>query len=55
MPTEAEILAARLARIKVLIDSLDAVTGRTAEQQAAFIKLKQEIEAVRESLRTVET
>jgi len=55
MPTEAEILSARLARIKVLIDTLDGVIGRTAEQQAAFIKLKQEIAAVRESVKIVQT
>ena len=55
MPTEAELLAARMTRIKHLIDELDAVTGRTAEQQAAFVKLKQEIAAVHESLKVVKT
>jgi hypothetical protein len=47
MPSEAEILAVQSAWIKHLIEVLDSVTGRTAEQEAAFIKLKQEIAAVR--------
>ena len=55
MPTEADILAARLTRIKQLIEVLDSVMGRTAEQQAAFVRLKQEITAVRESLKVVKT
>jgi hypothetical protein len=55
MPTEAEILAARLARMKRLIEILDTVTSRTAEQQEAFIKLKHEMAAMRESLKTIKT
>jgi hypothetical protein len=54
-PTEAELLAIRLARIKNLIDVLETVTGRTAQQQDAFIKLKQEMAALRESLKTIPT
>ena len=55
MRTEAEILTLRLTRIKQLIEVLDAVTGRNAEQQAAFVKLKQEIAAVHESLKIIKT
>jgi hypothetical protein len=51
--TEAELLAARLGRIKKLIKVLDSVTGRNAEQEAAFQKLKQEMQAVRDSLRVL--
>jgi hypothetical protein len=51
MPTEAEMLAVRLARMKHLIDVLDGVTSRTTEQQDAFIKLKHEMVALRESLK----
>lgn len=53
MPTEAELLALRLARIKNLMDILDTETDRTVEQQDAFNKLKHEIAAARESLKPV--
>ena len=45
------MLAVRLARMKHLIEVLDGVTSRTAEQEEAFIKLKYEIAAMRESLK----
>ena len=50
MPTEAEVLAIRLARIKYLIDSLEAACSRSAEQRDTFQKLRQELQSVRESL-----
>ena len=53
MPTEAELLAIRLNRIKRLIELLDGVAGRTVEQEDAFQKLKQEMKAVRESLKII--
>jgi prefoldin subunit 5 len=53
VPTDVEDLAVRLARIKSLIETLDSVIGRTDEQEAAFRKLKQEISAIRESLKLV--
>ena len=55
MPTEAELLAVRLTRINHLIKVLDGVTGRTDEQENAFQKLKQEMKAVRESLKVIGT
>jgi hypothetical protein len=55
LPTEAELLALRLTRIKQLIEVLEGVTGRTVEQEDACQKLKQEMRSVRESLRIVET
>ncbi len=54
MPTEAEMLAMRLARIKNLIEVLDSVS-RTAEQQEAFNKLKQEMAALHDSLKIIPT
>jgi len=54
-PTEAELLTVRLTRVKLLIEVLDGVTGRTAEQEDAFQKLKQEMKAVRESLKIINT
>jgi hypothetical protein len=55
VPTEAELLAVRLTRIKHLIEVLEGVTGRTREQEDAFQKLKQEMTAVRESLKVLNT
>jgi hypothetical protein len=55
MPMEADNLAARLTRIKHLIEELDSVTGRTAQQQAAFLNLKKEIAAMRDSLKILQT
>ena len=52
-PSESEILAIRLARIKQLIAVLDDLRGRTAEQEEAFLKLKAEIDAARESLKII--
>ena len=52
-PSEAEALAARLARMKHLITVLDTVTTRTTEQQDAFVKLKAEIDSARDSLKGI--
>jgi hypothetical protein len=58
MPVEAEILAARLTRIKTLIDAIECTCRERAclENQAtrdAFLNLKQELEAARISVRPV--
>jgi len=50
MPVEAEILAARLTRIKTLIDALECDCVACLEGDATrdtFLKLKQELEAAR--------
>jgi hypothetical protein len=53
MPAVAEILAARLTRIKTLLDALERVCLDSEASRETFLKLKQELEAVRISLRTV--
>jgi hypothetical protein len=52
-PSEAEILAARLARMKALIGSLEDACSETAEQRDTFLKLKPEMEAARLALQVV--
>jgi hypothetical protein len=52
-PSESEILAARLARMKNLIDSLEQVCSESAEQREMFLKLRQEMAAARALLKTV--
>ena len=56
MPVEAEILAARLTRIKTLLDAIERTCRERAclESEATrdtFMKLKQELEAARISVR----
>jgi hypothetical protein len=50
MPSESEILAARLARIKHLIDSLERACATSAKIQDTFTKLHSEMEAARDSV-----
>lgn len=52
-PSESEILAARLSRMRNLIDSLEQACSESAEQHELFRKLKREIEETRAALRTV--
>ena len=52
-PSESEILAARLARMKGLIDSLEEVCSQSAEQQQLFLKLRAEMKAARDALAIV--
>jgi hypothetical protein len=49
-PTESEILAARLTRMSNLIDSLEQACAESAEHRELFLKLKQEMAAVRAGL-----
>ena len=51
MPNDADDLAARLTRIKYLIDALDAVSSHSQEQLDLFVKVKHEIETARAALR----
>ena len=51
--SETDILAARLARMKMMIDSLERACSESQEQHELFRKLKQEMEAARAALKTV--
>jgi hypothetical protein len=51
MPVEAELLAARLMRIKTLIDALERACLQSEASRESFLKLKQELEAARLSVR----
>jgi hypothetical protein len=53
MPVETEIIAARLTRIKTLIDALERVCLDSEASRDTFLQLKQELEAARISVRTV--
>ena len=43
MPTDAELVAMRLARIKFLIDSLESVSSVSAQERDRFEKLRAEV------------
>lgn len=51
MPTKAEVLAIRLARIKYLLDSLEPAYLRSPEQRDTFQKVQQELQSARDSLK----
>jgi len=53
MPTEAEILAARLARMKILVESLEEACSQSASQHDTFLRLKQELDAARTALKII--
>jgi hypothetical protein len=44
-------MAARLARVKTLIDELEQVCSESEDQRAVFLKLKRELAAAREALK----
>ena len=50
-PTESELIAIRLTRIKNLLEDLEVACVQSAEQQKNFLKLRQELEAVRAALK----
>jgi hypothetical protein len=52
-PSESEILAARLARMKTLVDALENACSESADQHELFLKLRAEMQAARDALRTV--
>ena len=54
-PTDAELLTARLARMKLLIKSLERVCAQTANLRYTFHGLKSETDAIRASLRPVDS
>jgi hypothetical protein len=49
MSLEAEIIAARLTRIKTLLDALERECLDSGPTRETFLKLEQELEAVRTS------
>jgi hypothetical protein len=51
MATDADVLALRLARIKYLLDSLEATCLPNAEQRDTFEKLRQELQSARDLLK----
>jgi hypothetical protein len=51
VPTESELLAARLARMKFLVDALEVECGTGQAIRENFLKLKREIEQARAALR----
>ena len=53
MPSESEILTARLARMKQLLETLERECAMSAAQHQAFLKLQLDMESVRESLKLI--
>jgi hypothetical protein len=53
MPVEAEILAARLTRIKTLLDAFERECLESGPTRETFLKLKQEVESACISVRPV--
>ena len=51
MPVEAEVVAARLTRIKTLLDALEPVCLESEGARDTFQKLKLELEAARIAVR----
>jgi predicted nuclease with TOPRIM domain len=52
--SESEILKARRARIKVIIEFLENECAESAEAQAKFDRLKAEMEAIRDRLKVID-
>jgi hypothetical protein len=50
-PPESEIVAARLARMKTLIDALEKECSDSAQQAELFVKLRAEMQAARAALK----
>lgn len=53
MPSESEVFAARLARMKALVESLETACSQNAENREMFAKLKAEMMAARAALAPV--
>ena len=51
MPTDVEVLAFRLARIKVLIESFESACAATTEERERFEKLHAEVVAALQAVR----
>jgi hypothetical protein len=53
VPSESEILEARLARMHLVIESLENECAQSAEAQATFDRLKGEMAAIRARLQVI--
>jgi hypothetical protein len=53
MPSEAELLAARLVRLKTIVDSLESECAASSIAREKFAALKIEMETVRAALSTL--
>ena len=51
MVTDAELLAARLTRMKKLVEELEKVSADSADQRVGFKRLRDELDAARRNLR----
>lgn len=51
--SESEMVAARLARIKTLLDACEEARSDSTEQRALFQKLRDEIKAARAALEEI--
>jgi hypothetical protein len=54
MPTEAELLAGRLARLKPLFESLEAQCAQSEEAQTKFDRLKREMDDIRARIKVID-
>ena len=52
MPDDAELLATRLARMKVLIEELEKACAENEKHKLTFLRLLAELDAVRRGLTT---
>ena len=55
MPSESELVALRLARIKTLISELEKECAAHADNHEKFAKLKAELDAARKDLKIFQT
>lgn len=49
-PSESELIAVRLSRMKTLVEALEDACVESTEQHQNFVKLKRELEAVRAAI-----
>jgi hypothetical protein len=54
-PTEAEMLVARIARMKALVDALEAECHTSERAHRRFMDLKTELEALTHKLKPLDT
>ena len=50
-PSESELLAMRLTRMKFLIESLEIACSQSAETRETFARLTRELDAARDTLK----
>jgi hypothetical protein len=52
-PSESELMAARIARMKILVADLETACAANADNREKFLKLKAELDAARAALTLV--